>query len=185
MATRGYIAKIERDGSGRYIYLGHRSHPAHSGQTLLEHYQHPDKMNALLDLGAIPYVQPDLADIMTYCQDNHLDWRNCAPTRFTGGTDAYFLQPWMPGPEWLYAWTPDGWLAAPVEQDVPHNFYPHVLRLSPERLQEWFDHNQEPQWIAWRQRCREYQQPRPLERLVRELAASAPPIYEWPQGHAR
>lgn len=178
MATRGQIAKIERDGSGRHIYLGHRSHPSHSGTVLLEHYQDPEKVDALLDLGAIPYVEPNLADITPYCQDYHLDRGDNAATRFTGGTNAYFLQPWMLAPEWLYAWTPDGWLAAPVERDPPRNFYSQNSRLSLEDFKEWFDNNEEPQWVTWRRRCREYQQPRPLETLIRELAASASPIYE-------
>lgn len=138
-------------------------------------------MDALLDLGYIPYVKPHLADITPYCQGTHPDWETCAPARFTGGTETYFLQPWMLAPEWLYAWTPDVRLAAPVQRVVPENFFSQVSRLSPEAFQRWFDHNKEPQWVAWRQRCREYQQPRPLQTLIRELAASAPPVYEQTQ----
>ena len=177
MSTRGQIAKIERDGSGRYIYLGDRSHPSHSGAILLQHYQEPDKVDALLDLGAIPYVAPELADITPYGQESDPHWQDCAAARFTGGTEAYFLQPWMLAPEWLYAWTPDGRLAAPVERNVPSSFFSQVSRLNPQEFQQWFDHNNEPQWEAWRQRCRDYQQPRPLQTLIRELAAPTVPVY--------
>ena len=64
MAHRGYIAKVERDGSGRYIYLGHGSNPIDTDQVLLHHYQEPERIDALLNLGSIPYIEPEPDQIM-------------------------------------------------------------------------------------------------------------------------
>ena len=169
MATRGNIAKVDRNGNGRYIYLGHASHPIDSGQILLEHYQDPDKVDALLDLGSIPYVEPDLNDIMPYYEDEPHEWDHCRPAQFSGGTDAFFLEPWLLAPEWLYCWTPDGWLASPVERaNIPRSFFTQLSVLSPEDFQVWFDQNTEPEWTAWRELCRRYQQPQPLATLIEE-----------------
>ena len=169
MATRGQIAKVENDATGRYIYLSHASHPSESGSILLEHYQDPAKVDQLLDLGSIPYIEDEIEDIMPYYGIDSDTWEDCRATEFTGGTDAYFLRPWILAPEWLYCWTPDGWLASPVERcHLPRNFMTQLSVLSPEEFQDWFDNNQEPEWIAWRALCTEYQQPKPLATVIEE-----------------
>ena len=181
MGTRGQIAKIERDGSGRYVYLGHAAQPAGAGTILLEHYQDPALLDALLDLGSMPYIAPDPAEVKPYVDDDDKDWRSCAPIRFTGGTDAFFLRPRMLAPEWLYAWTPDGWLAAPVQRDMPRDYMTKLSDLTPDDFQDWFDHNQSPEWQEWRAGCRQYQQPRPLATVIRELAEAA--LHQPPTGN--
>ena len=175
MGTRGQIAKIERDGSGRWIYLGQAAQPTSAGVILLEQYQEPDRLDALLDLGSMPYVEPDPADVRPYVDDEDKDWRSCAPVRFTGGTDTFFLRPRMLGPEWLYAWTPDGWLAAPVQRDMPPHYMTQLSRLTAEEFQDWFDHNEDPRWQTWRALGQQYQQPRPLATIIQSLAAAAGP----------
>ena len=128
MAHRAYIAKVERDGSGRYIYLGHSSYPTGAGAILLEHYQDPDKTDALISMGSIPQVAPELHDVEPYYPHDDREWQGNQPVPFTGGTDTFFLSAYMPGPEWLYAWTPDGWLAAPVRShDMPPSLPPALF----------------------------------------------------------
>ena len=172
MACRGYIAKVEPDGSGRYVYLGNQSYPSHAGETLLRHYQEPEKVEALLNLGSICKLRPETKDVETYHDHWNDSWDNCAPTPFHGGTDTFFLNVYQPGPEWLYCWTPDGWLASAVKcHDIPPSFVSHATaRMTPEAFEHWFDHNQDPEWVQWRAACRERQQPRPLLEVIQNYA---------------
>ena len=168
MDPHSYIAKVEPDGTGRLIYLGHGSYPNQAGLTLLTHYQDPAKTDSLLDSGSLPYIEPELADNYHYHGYYHDDWDHSKPALFTGGTDNFFLVPYHLGPEWLYCHTPDGWLASPVQRDPPRNYFAQISALSPEDLQVWFDTNTEPEWVAWRRLCRETQQPRPLNTLIED-----------------
>ena len=172
MGQRSYIAKVEPSGNGRCIYLGHASSPDQAGLTLIQHYQDPAKTDLLLDLGSLSYIEPEPADIYpnhAYYGDS---WDDCKPSHFTGGTDAFFLVPYHPGPEWLYSWTPDGWLASPVRRDPPPNYLAQLSLLSPDDLEHWFQNNDQPEWTRWRRLCRETQQPRPLNTLIEEFQLS-------------
>ena len=76
------------------------------------------------------------------------------------------ITPYIPGPEWLYAWTPDGWLAAKVNAQPPANYQLNAVRLEPRQFEDWFDNNQETEWIEWRRQAREDQRPQPLATII-------------------
>ena len=172
MAHRGYIAKAEPDGSGRYVYLGHAAYPSAAGEILLRHYQEPGKANALIALGHVSRLAPELADTDSYFTTNGDPWEHCQPQSFTGGTNAFFLPPYLPGPEWLYCWTPDGWLAAPVQcHDIPKDYAERITTMQPDAFEDWFHNNRQPEWVQWRAVCRDRQQPKPLLTVIQDYAA--------------
>ena len=166
MATRARIARINRDGTGRHIYLGHGSHPDQAGAMLLRHYQDPADIDALIAKGAIPrlFATPDTTG--SYHQLYNHPWEQCQPVAIQHGTDELFGYPYLPGPDWLYAWTPDGWLAAKVQANPPASYRSRVLTLPPDEFEHWFDHNTEPEWVAWRARAIRNQRPRPLAHVI-------------------
>lgn len=56
MATRGTISIVSErteNGKGKTIYTHWDSYPSHNGRILLEHYQDPKKIKALIKLGDI------------------------------------------------------------------------------------------------------------------------------------
>ena len=53
MATRSRIAIEDQDGTVRSIYCHWDGYPEHHGPILLEHYQTQEKVESLIELGAI------------------------------------------------------------------------------------------------------------------------------------
>ena len=47
MSTRAFVARINRDGTGLYVYLGRNAHPQTAGQTVLESYPGPEQIDAI------------------------------------------------------------------------------------------------------------------------------------------
>lgn len=166
MGSRAYIAMVEPDGSGRFVYLGHGCYPNDAGQILLEHYQDPDLVDAMIGLGTMDSLGPTLGESLYGNRDNGEDWDYCRPATFKGGTDLFFGTPYIPGPEWLYCWTPDGWLASSAHMRPPDDWIPNLAVMSPDEYQEWFDHNDDPAWVRWRQEAREHQRPQPLVTVI-------------------
>lgn len=66
MATRSTIAIKNDDGSIRVIYCHWDGYPSNNGKLLLEHYNTPEKINALLDLGAVSVLRSSIK-----CPDGH------------------------------------------------------------------------------------------------------------------
>lgn len=60
MATRSTIAIKHDDGTIRVIYCHWDGYPSNNGRILLEHYNTPEKINALLDLGAVSILAPSM-----------------------------------------------------------------------------------------------------------------------------
>lgn len=165
MGSRAYIAKFERDGTGKFIYLGHGCTPSDAGIKLLTHFSEPDQIDALIAGGSTIRIGNSIQDTDTYYDDEQ-EWEHCKPTKIQGGTGPFFESPYIPGPEWLYAWTPDGWLAAKVKAQPPANYQLNAVKLEPREFEEWFDNNQEPEWIEWRRQAREDQRPQPLATII-------------------
>ena len=166
MATRGYIARIERDGSGELIYLGHSSQPTDAGKLLLEHYSDAEAITELLQHGSVCHLNETTVESIFYHHYHNHHWDNCHPVTLHDGTEGLFGKPYQPGPEWLYAWTPDGWLAAAVDRKVPQNYVDQIGRMGVAQLEDWFQHNPDPQWIAWRAAAVANQRPVPLSSLI-------------------
>ena len=61
MATRSRIAIENTDGTVTSIYCHWDGYPEGLGDTLLGHYTDPEKVKALIALGSISYVSPELA----------------------------------------------------------------------------------------------------------------------------
>ena len=53
MSTRSAIIQKQPDGSFRGIYCHHDGYLSHNGVVLRDHYQDPDKVTRLIDLGDI------------------------------------------------------------------------------------------------------------------------------------
>ena len=60
MGTRSMIVKLDDEANGRMIYCSNDSHLYHLGAVLFHHYQDVDKIDALLDLGAVRLVGKSL-----------------------------------------------------------------------------------------------------------------------------
>lgn len=60
MATRSNIAMCYPDGSVRSVYAHWDGYPSGVGKTLLDHYSDEDKLIALLDLGDISSLGPEI-----------------------------------------------------------------------------------------------------------------------------
>ena len=175
MGSRALIAKLERNGIGRSIYLGHGCYPDDAGIMLLEHYSEPEAVEALISRGDVCQLDTNIRDTIFYFQDYQHDWSYCRPTTFENGTEEFFSYAHQLGPEWLYAWTPDGWLAAKADRDPPENYLEKITQMPPEAFQDWFDNNQEPAWVEWRRQAKENQRPQPLATIIKQYSDTDPP----------
>lgn len=59
MSERAYLARELPDGSIEYTYL-HAGEPDHAGPTLQQRYRDPNQVAALLQLGSLSTIGPDL-----------------------------------------------------------------------------------------------------------------------------
>ena len=176
MGSRCLIAKVERNGSGRYITLNHGGTPDNAGRTLLEHYRHEENINRLLEHGDTGHIDPNPDKVKGHHITNEEPWENCRPKEFDGGTQTLFGATYMLVPEWIYCWTPDGWAATKVLiSGIPQNFFENLRVMTPMQFQDWYDHNQEPEWTKWRIRCQEEQIPRSLHEIIRNYEESRKP----------
>ena len=62
MATRSFIGKQNSDGSIEYIYCHWDGYPSHNGVILQNHYTAEEKVNALLGLGDLSSLGPELGE---------------------------------------------------------------------------------------------------------------------------
>ena len=137
---------------------------------LLEHYSDAEAITELLQHGSVCHRNETTVESIFYHRDHNHPGDNCHPVTLHDGTEGLFGKPYQPGPEWLYAWTPDGWLAAAVERKVPQNYVDQIGRMGVAQLEDWFQHNPDPQWIAWRAAAVANQRPVPLSSLIDRYA---------------
>ena len=62
MATRSHIGKQLEDGSISYIYCHWDGYPEHNGKILKEHYTDETKVDALLELGDLSILGPEIGE---------------------------------------------------------------------------------------------------------------------------
>jgi hypothetical protein len=77
MATRSYIGKLNPDNTVSYIYCHYDGYLKHNGELLNEHYTTEQKVDQLLELGDISFLDVEIGEAQ--------DFKN--PT--TGWTVAY------------------------------------------------------------------------------------------------
>lgn len=74
MATRSLIGMAQKDTSQiRYIYCHWNGAPEDNGRILLNHYQDPEKIKSLLDLGDISTLHPKLVPVGNHTFDSPED----------------------------------------------------------------------------------------------------------------
>ena len=164
MGSRCHIAYIERDGSGKGIYCHTGCYPNDVGIKLLTKYQEERDIKALVNLGELSSVC-DTAEQTATCVAED----NIPAYEITEGTQEFFGS-LMPTIEWLYAWTPDGWLAARAH---PGNLPYHVYALP--------EPEEHPAWKQADREAAERQQPRPLYQVIQEYLQEKgqPPLEEF------
>lgn len=151
MGSRCFIAHIDRKGNGRAIYCHKGADPSENGKILLQHYNDEDSARTITALRSISSLSENAEETAALNGNS-----NYPQITFEGGTDAFFGRFWTIGTEWLYAWTPDGWFAAPGFRKAP-----------PELLQ---DHHADPdtdrRWAALNRQAAAFQTPLPLATVI-------------------
>ena len=92
MATRSRIGIKNEDGTIRYIYCHWDGYPSYVGKILEEHYDTPEKINELLDLGSLSilgevigektdfdYFNDDSDQCLAYHRDRGENWDHTKP----------------------------------------------------------------------------------------------------------
>lgn len=69
MSTRSRIGKEQENGTVRSIYSHSDGYPHGVGKILLSNYQDPQKLEELINLGDISYLQPELDQVIAYHRD--------------------------------------------------------------------------------------------------------------------
>ena len=75
MATRAAIGMMQADGSVKAIYLHWDGYPGHAGAVLGGWYKTDEQVTALLDLGDLSEIEPDLEKCVAYHRDRHEPYR--------------------------------------------------------------------------------------------------------------
>ena len=126
MSTRSRIAIVTPSG---YLsaYCHRDGYPSGVGRDLLEHYHDDDKVKQLIDLGSLSSVGPEIGgpgpqdfddyelrkhQCYAYMRDR-LDVDGCKPAKHRSFKSLVKLARDSDG-EYLYLWTGDRWLVAPV-----------------------------------------------------------------------
>ena len=86
MTTWAIVAKVDRQGNGQAIYLGHSGHPAQAGARLLHHYSVEQTIEQLIGLGSVAWLETTPEETITYFRHRSQLWVNCEPYAFRGGT---------------------------------------------------------------------------------------------------
>ena len=165
MAIRAMIGKVDRRGNGQTIYLGHDGCPDQAGDALLQHYSGEEHIDRLISRGYVTWLEHTPEASVTYHSDYGYSWEICQPRAFRGGTGEFFARYWDVGPEWLYAWTPDGWLGSAAMPGAP----PESYHADSEALRD-----EDPEWREWLRLTREFQRPQPLHSLIDDYRAQLP-----------
>jgi hypothetical protein len=76
MSTRSHIGKKLEDGTIKYIYCHFDGYPEHNGKILKEHYTNEAKIDALLELGDISILGPEIGEEQDFDrrETHHKDW---------------------------------------------------------------------------------------------------------------
>ena len=99
VASRAIIGKVDRQGNGQAIFLGHGCYPDDAGAMLLQHYSEEESIDRLIGSGAITRLAPTPENSITHFRHYNQLWERCRPCAFRGGTARFFANYWSTGPE--------------------------------------------------------------------------------------
>ena len=162
MASRCIIGKVDGQGNGKAILCARGCYPDEAGAALLGRYSDEPLIDELIALGSIVRLEAEPKECEAHHRDRDYPWEHCQPHSFKGGTEAFFSEYWGPGPEWLYVWTPDGWLPSPAKEGKP-----------PQRCFEDGGNLDDPSWIEWISQTRLAQRARPLHTVLADFHRSS------------
>jgi len=74
MATRSLIGKLNSDNTVNYIYCHWDGYPSHNGAILQEHYNTPEKVDALLALGDLSSLGNELGEKHDFDSKPNKNW---------------------------------------------------------------------------------------------------------------
>jgi hypothetical protein len=76
MGTHASIGKVNSDGTVTSIYLHYDGYRSHCGVMLKDHYNTEEKVDALLALGALSSINPEIGEphSFDYHYNEHKDW---------------------------------------------------------------------------------------------------------------
>lgn len=104
MSTRALIA-VPKDDGIHYVYCHHDGYPSGLGAVLHDHYNSFESACAILDLGNLSGLEPDLATSVFYCRDRSEPMEdNCAIV--VADTDELYAAEQDYDTEYCYLWDP-------------------------------------------------------------------------------
>jgi len=109
MATRSFIATLQRDGSVNGVYCHHDGYPEGVGATLKEHYRSAKKVGSLLALGDLSTLGSDTGP--GYTTAYHRDRGEPLDPNMTYGSVSEAINCARDdlGAEYVYIFNGDGW----------------------------------------------------------------------------
>ena len=137
MATRSLIATKLPDGKFRSIYCHFDGYPDHNGKILAEHYNTPEKIEALFALGSLSFLGEKLAkdnekDRNNYCTAYHRDcgekWEHNAPRTYDTLADLIRAARDSFGVDYVYVFESGAWaVCRPYAKEIKMKTIPEVL----------------------------------------------------------
>ena len=109
MSTRSFISKVLPDDSIAGVYCHFDGYPAGVGKVLSQHYKDPQKVDALIALGALSELHPTLEATVAYHRDRG-DALN-PPVDYPSAETAIRSARRDLGAEWVYIFDDKGWRA--------------------------------------------------------------------------
>ena len=131
----------------------------------MEHYLDEASVDRLILKGSVIPLEPPPEDSLVYVRDYGKTWEIRPPHVFYSGIEGFFARYWGVGPEWLYAWTPDGWLTGKAMPGAP----PESHQADSEALRDACS-----EWREWLRKMREFQRPQSLHSLIDAYRAQLP-----------
>lgn len=125
MGTRSHIGMLQPDGTVNAIYCHWDGYPENNGKILMEHYTDPKKIEALIALGSLSSLGPELGEKHdfdgrdpaheTWCKAHHRDRGEDLEMDNHKNVDFYLCgkNDSCGGGEWRYLWDGTQWLGAP------------------------------------------------------------------------
>ena len=114
MGTRSSIGVLNTDGTVTACYVHWDGYIDHNGHILKDHYTDPDKIQALMNLGSLSILAPEIGEAQNFDAPTNTNW--ClAYGRDRGETDVEAdvyenVNTWLArGEEYNYLWTGSEW----------------------------------------------------------------------------